>query len=785
MTVFQRKLFRDLRDLKAQVLTLATLVICGVAVMVSSWSAYQSLEVAKGKYYESFNFADVFVDFEKAPSDVIDRFKRIKGMDVVEGRIVEDALMEAPNQAEPAIGRFVSWSPQSLLNKVYLREGRLPELASVPEVMVHESFAKAHHLHVGDHLTVFFRGQKTRVQISGIGISPEYVYALSPIAMLPDDKHFGVFWMAHGVLEQLTQMQGSFNNIVGAISADVQVGTIKLEMDQIIKPYGSLGAYDRSKQISHLFVEDEIRQQKSMATIIPGIFLAVGAFILNVVMNRLISLHRGQISILKALGYSSSELAIYYFKLISVILLLGVLPAFFLAQGIGHWYASLYEQFFRFPEISFSLTRESLVMGLAAGLIPGWLSSIRTLVRVFKLPPSEGMRPPSPPSFHKGILEKMGLLRARGIFTRMIFRDLFFHPLRSLAAIVGIAAATAIMVNGSFWLDIVNFMIKRQFQEMSREDLEIRFIVPRKLDVLNELKRIPGIQFIEGARTVPVRMHLRNISKETALIALSESSSLRRILDKEGRVLSAPEEGVLMSVFFQKRYGLQVGEILRFEVLQGKQPHLSLPIAGFVDDVLGASVYLQSKQLHRLLQEEAVIDAAYLRVDSKLREKVYIKLKESPVVAAINLKDLLIRGFQETLAEMIYIFTLILISFAVAISGAVLFNISRISLSEKSWELASLRILGFDVGVVFNLLFVQLGIQVLAAAFPGLLLGYGISFLSTYWIHSETFIFPLVVEVRTYALAILIIFLTYLLGGRFLYKKVESLSMSEALKARE
>ncbi|MGZ3774540.1 MAG: ABC transporter permease [Bdellovibrio sp.] len=772
-------------DLKIQVLTLAVLVICGVAVLVSSWSAYQALSRAGVKYYETYKFADVFVEFERAPSNILDRVQKIKNVEFAQGRIVEEALLDMPGQAEPALGRFISWNQSSMINKLYLREGRFPEPGSTQDVLVHESFAKAHKLHSGDTFIAYFHGEKARLRVCGIGLSPEYIYALSPLAYLPDDKHFGVFWMEEHALEQLAQMKGAYNSVVLTVSRGALIDEIKTQLDQIVKPYGSLGAYGRDKQLSNLLLQDEISQQKSSAALIPAIFVIVGAFILNVVMNRLISLHRAQISILKALGYSSGDLTIYYFKLASIILLLGILPAMLFAYGIGQWYASLYEKYFRFPKIEFSLTVQSVSLGLFAGLVPGWLASLRALSVVFRLTPAEGMRPPSPPTFKKSILEKMGFFEVRDIRARMILRDLFFHPTRSLSAIFGIAAAIGILINGSFWIDISNFMLKRQFYEMSREDLEVRFTYPRKKDVINELSRLPGVFYIEGARTVPVRLHFKGLTKDTALIARDGGSAMRQILDRQGQVIAIPSSGVLMSTYFKKKYSFKVGDTIELEVLQGRRLNLQVLIAGFIDDIIGASAYISPDILHRMLGEEPSVDTVNLKIVPSLKEQIYIKLKESPIVASVSVRDLLIKSFKNTMLQMIVAFTMILIVFAVAISGAVLFNIARITLSEKNWELASLRILGFPVGFVFNLLFLFLGIQVIFASVPGLLLGYILSYISVRLIHSDMFVFPLVIENSTYALAIVTIIFTYLLGGFFLYKKIETLNLSEALKARE
>lgn len=785
MKVLDKKLFRDLWGFRAQVVTLATLVICGVAVLVASWSAYKSLQKAQVRYYAQNRFADVFAEVVRAPSDILERVRKIPGVELAEGRVVVEVLLDIPQQVEPALGRFISYDPHSLLNLIHLKKGRFPEGGSSNEVVVHESFAKAHKMRPGDHFKALFKGKVTRLVVAGIGISPEYVYALSPIAPLPDDRHFGVIWMNHDVLSRLNQMEGAFNSFVIRKEAGASLDSVKAAMDRILKPFGSLGSYDRSRQISNMFVEDEIRQQRSMSAVVPGIFIGIATFIMHIVMVRLVSLHRGQIATLKSVGYSSFSLAIYYWRLVSLILVMGLLPSFALAYGIGQWYAGLYAEYFRFPQIDFSLSLQAILLGLGAGFLPGWMASLTALLMVFRLAPAEAMRPLSPPKFHKSIFEKRRMIRIQSIQTKMIMRSLFFRPVRTFFGIMGVAAATAVLINGSFWMDIINYMIQRQFHDMSRYDIEVRFVHPRRLDVISELKRIPGIAMIEGTRSVPVRLHFRNISKETALISVGTESSLRRILDRKGQTLQALSGRVLLSQYFQKKYNMKTGDELSFEVIDGRLPTFKAAIGGFVDDVLGSTVYVDKEDLHGWLSEAPSIDSVFLTVYPEDAQRVYIKLKEMPEVAAVSVKKLLIESFTVNLAGMIFTFTLILIAFAITISAAVLVNLARINLSEKSWEMASLEIMGFRIGEVFRLLFLELGIQVLLALIPGLILGYGLSYLSVKWIHTDTFSFPLIVEVKTYALATGVITLTFLASGWFLYRKVRKLNFSEALKARE
>ncbi|MGE5087273.1 MAG: ABC transporter permease [Bacillota bacterium] len=785
MNALSRKLLRDLKTLRLQILTMSILITCGVAVLVASWSSYNSLQNAKENYYDRYRFADVFAEVVRAPKSLLAQVQNLPKVEIAEARIIEDTLLDMPSQAEPALGRIISYNTTSQLNKIYLRQGRLPEASTPIEVLVHESFAKAHQLKSGDSFFATLRGHKERLVVSGIGLSPEYVYALSPVAPFPDDLHFGILWMPEKELEKISNMQGAFNSLLLKTSKGASLPEIEKQLDQILSPFGGIGSYDRSLQVSHMFVQDEIRQQRSMSTIVPGIFILVAIFILYTTMSRLIGLQRTQIAALKALGYSSKELVFYYLRLVSIILTIGTLPGVLAAQFIGKWYAHLYEQYFRFPNIDFNLSKESIILGLIAGTIPGWMASTMALLSVFSLNPAEAMRPPNPTSFSSTFLNFSHVLKPKSIQSKMVFRNILARPWRFFLSVLGIAAATGILINGSFWSDIIDFMIERQFYQVSREDLEVQLRHPRPREALREISHLEGVYNIEGARSVAIRLLFKNFKKETAILTSEPSSTMRRVLNLNGKELSIPEGHILLSRYFAKKFFLKIGDIVTIQVSDKTTPDFKATVGGFVDDVVGATVYAHKSDLHSWLHEEPSFNTFFIKADPTQAERIYIKLKQMPEVASINIKKLLYASFTKNLSEMIWTFTLILVTFATIIAGAVQFNMARISLSEKSWELASLKIIGFEVPQVFLVLFLELGICVLCSLGPGIILGYSLSYVSLKWIHTESFTYPLVIDIKTYALAVIVIVITYFIAGLFLYKKVEDLNMTAALKARE
>ncbi|WP_155722476.1 ABC transporter permease [Bdellovibrio bacteriovorus] len=763
---------------------MAVLLSCGIALLTASWSAYVSLSKARDEFYQSYEFSDIFAEVVRAPSFVLTQIQNLPGVDFAESRITASGLIDLESQNEPALGLVISIPKTLGLNRIHLRGGRWPEVGSSTEVLVHESFALVHKLKAGDIFFINIKGQRRKLQVSGIAISPEYVYALNPLAPFPDDRHFAVLWMLESALEEITGLQEAFNGIVIKSRRDKDIPGIIRNVDLILAPYGGIGAYDRSQQISNMFVQDEIRQQRSMSYVVPTIFILVAIFILHTVLHRLISIQRPQIATLKSLGYASSSVALHYWKLVTVILSAGLIPGFLFAQGIGLWYASLYRQYFRFPSIEFSVSPIAFIIAISVSFIPGWLVVLNALRSIFRLQPAEAMRPLTTLNFQMTRAQTLFTTQKKTL-TKIILRDLLARPIRTSLSVLGLAAAVAILINGTFWGDVVSFFIHRQFREASREDLEVRFVHPRKKEVVSELLRIPGVEMVEGARIVGVKMIFRNIRQNTAVITTQENPQLRRALSVTGNLIRPLPGTVLLTRYYKEKYDLTFGDRVTLEISDKSHKPFSAVVGGFVDDMVGAAVYATKSDLQRWLHEESAIDSVYLKVDPKKVGSIYVRLKSAPEVLSVQVKSLLLQSFNRTVAEMITVFKTILIGFAISITCSVLFNMSRINISEKSWELASMKIMGFKNSEIFQILFLEIGAQVLVALGPGCILGYYLSLLSTRLIHSETMAFPLIILPSTYALAIVVVVLSYTVIGIYVRKSITRLNMTEALKARD
>lgn len=787
MRTLNRKLFRDLWSLRAQTLTTGILIACGVALLVASWSAYQSLETARDTYYRDYNFADVFAELKNGSTQSLRQISDLPGVQGVVSRVSADGLVTIATSREPAVGRFLSIpsGTQPRLNRLHIRTGRLPMDATETEIVVHEGFAQAHRIEIGNHFEIIVRGQSERVRVVGVGLSPEYVYALSSAAPLPDDLHFGVFWMTEKSLQRLLKVADGFNSLLVKVDTMTSIPHVTAEMDRILKPYGSLGAYGRDRQISSLFLQDEISQQRVTSIIVPAIFLAIATFLINIVASRLVSLQRAQIAALKALGYSRVEVSIHYLKLICIISVIGTLPGLGLGAWLGNWMSETYESYFRFPSLDFSMSLGATVIGGLAGILPGLLGAGASIRSVFDLAPAEAMRHVAPPAFHASVIEALGLNRLLTTSGRMTFRNLFLRPVRLLFVIVSMSSAIAIVITAGSWTDMVEYLISTQFQRLQREDLSITLLRPRGTNVLQEVLQIPGVISVEGFRVVPIRIRFANHKREISLTGWPESSQMRQRLNAQLDVIPLPPSGLLLSRFFQKSWGMKIGDTVHLELLDGTYSVVEVPVAGFTDELVGLGASMQIESLWKLMKEEPTYNSIAMKADPRHLSELYVEMVSRPEIGAVNLKQSLYRGFRDSFGQVIRNSTLVLMIASLLISMGIIYNAVRVSFSERSWELASLRVLGFDRLKVAKVLLAEVGAQVGFSLLPGCFLGWLLTHLSLRLIHTETFAFPVIIAPSTYARGLLVVLFAFVASGWIVYRMVGRLNPAEALKERD
>jgi putative ABC transport system permease protein len=750
--------------------------------------AFESLRLTQATYYDRYRFADVFASLKRAPMYLADRIGGIPGVGQVELRVSANVTLDMPDMSEPAMARLVSipGERRSMLNDLFLRSGRYIDPNRRDEVLVNEGFALAHELEPGDTITAVINGRKRELEIAGIALSPEFVYIIRPGDVMPDDRRYGILWMNRQELAAAFDMEGGFNDVVLRLMPGASDAEAISQLDRILERYGGLGAVPRALQLSHWFLNNELTQLESFGTIIPIIFLAVAAFLLNVVLGRIVAVQREQIAALKALGYSNTEIGLHYYLWAIAVTVLGI------AIGIasGTWLASamvnIYNDFFRFPVLAFRIAPNvvgtSILVSLAAAIL-GARGAVR---KAIDLPPAEAMRPQAPAHYRVSLIERLGLRRWISPATRIIVRNLTRRPFRTALSVIGIAFGAAMVVEGSFFMDAMNETMNIQFNVAQRQDLTVTFVEPASPGALYELASLNGVMNLEPVRSVPARLRFDHRSRQTSITGLLGDPELNRVIDDDLSPIALPNGGLVLSRQMSEIIGAVEGDIVTIEVLEGTRPERAVEVASVVDEFLGTSVYMELDSLRNLMREGRVISGAYLQVDSSEMDGLYTRLKSTPSVAAVALKEAALQSFQDTVQQNIGVIIFFNQVFSSVIAFGVIYNAARISLSERSWELASLRVMGFTKGEIS---YVLLGEFVLltAMAIPiGLALGYVLAAITVATIGStELYRIPLIVGDNTYGRAALSVIVATLVSSLVVRHKLNRLDLVAVLKTRE
>jgi putative ABC transport system permease protein len=773
--------------MKGQVATIAVVVACGVAVFVASLATYDSLRWTQQSYYASARFAHVYAQMKRAPNALAGQLRELPMVTEVETRIVYDVTLDVPYLSAPAVGRIIGVpaSGQPRLNRLYLRRGRLIEPGRANEVVISESFALANGLTPGATLGAILNGRRETLHVVGVVLSAEYIFALRGGEALPDDRQFGVLWMEESTLAAAFNMEGAFNNVTLLLAPHASEPAVLDQLDHLLERYGGSGAYGRDQQVSHRFVNDEIYQQEVMATTMPPIFLAIAAFLLNIVLSRIVGAQREQIAALKALGYDDVTIGLHYLKFVCIIVTLGASGGVALGAWLGHLMTVNYVQFFHFPVLEFRLRPWVPVFAIGVSLLAAVVAAFAAVRRIVRLTPAEAMRPPAPPRYQHSWVEQLWVLQHLSAQGRMVLRNMVRRPWRTVLTIVGIALAVPILVLALFWQDALEYMIAVQFFAIERGDVTVTFTDPVSKRAQGEIARLPGVLRTEGVRVVPVRLRAGHRSYRTAILGLPEGASLRRVLDADLRALPLPREGLLLTDRLGERLGLSPGDVILVETLEGTRVRREVVVSRLVNDLVGMSAYMQVGTLNRLMSEGDVISGVTMSFDPRETDTLYARLKQLPKVATVSIKQAALRSFTETTMTFILVFTGIMMIFAVAIAVGVVYNNARIALAERTWELASLRVLGFTRTEVSAMLLYELAIELLVAVPLGLWLGYWmVVFLSAHH-QAELFRIPPIVAPRSYAIAALIILVAGAISALIVRRRIDQLDLVSVLKTRE
>ena len=787
MRALDRKLLRDLLRLWAQAIAVALVVAGGVATLLLAVGSHRSLDETRNAYYERQRFADVFATVRRAPKALVNQVAEIPGVAAVDTRIAKLALLDIANFRAPATGQVISLpdDAEPVLNSLYMRVGRRPEAGKRNEVVINEGFATAHGFTPGSEFSAILNGRKQQLTVVGIALSPEFIFAIGPGDLMPDNSRFGIIWMSESALAGIYDLQGAFSSIAVKLLRNASEPEVITRLDALLDPYGGTASRGRKDQISHAFLDHELDMLNNMSRTLSPIFLLVSAFLVNLTLSRIVELEREQIGLLKAVGYGNFAIAAHYIKFVVLITILGIVVGGVIGTWLGAYVTSLFGEFFRFPFLIFVKSPDLYVTAAVLSILAAVVGAVRALWTITALSPAVAMSPPAPPKFRHLWPTKtshQGLLSQR---TTMMLRNLFHHPVRGLLTTVGISLATAILVVSLFVSDMMENLIDVTYFRADRQDATVTFAERRQSGVNQLVARLPGVLVAEPYREVPVRIRKKNVGRRIMISGRPRDAQLSQIIDVDLKPVVLPEGGLALSSWLAKILGVRVGDMVEVDLLEGARRTETLTVSALVEDYFGIKGMMDFEALARLMREAPAANSVYVSFDMRMQTQFFDAVKGVPSVSALALRGTSLTSFRETVALLVNTMATLYTTLAGIIAFGVVYNSARVALSERARELASLRVLGFTRGEVLAILLLELGLITLLAQPPGWLMGYGLAWIMKTNLAGELMRVRLVVEPLTFILASSIVIVAAVLSALVVRRRVAQLDLVAVLKTRD
>jgi putative ABC transport system permease protein len=257
------------------------------------------------------------------------------------------------------------------------------------------------------------------------------------------------------------------------------------------------------------------------------------------------------------------------------------------------------------------------------------------------------------------------------------------------------------------------------------------------------------------------------------------------LLDAKGRQIALPDEGIVMSAKLAEIIGAKLGDLVSVEVIEGRRTRRNVPVRGLIEDFAGVSAYMDIDALRSLLFEGATINGAYLSVDQTRWADFMREIKDTPRAAIVLVKKDQLAAFRNTTGQSIGIIQKLYLTLAVIVAFGVVYNSARIALSERSRDLATLRVVGFSQREVAAVLLGELTILVVTALPFGLLFGRGLATFIISAISTETIRMPLTISTFTQANAVLVVMLAAVCSFAVVSRMLRKLDLVGVLKARD
>ncbi len=783
------KSFRDLRRAFAQSLALIVISMLGVSSFIALIGAFRDLGTSYNNAYQQLKFADVTFALNGAPRSVTDQIQQVPGVAAVTGRLIIDGGVSFPASNRPGgetviQGRVIGVpaAQHPAVNDVLVENGSYFTSASDQTVLVDSHFADAYGLKPGDTITAAINGQPVQFQIAGIVASPEYlIVSSSRQNAIPSARSFGVLFAPLDTLQRVSGRANQINDVAVRFTPGADASATVDRIQSALASYGLTSTTLRKDQPSNAALHLDLEGYREIAYLMPGLILLVAAVSLYVMLGRQIRSQESQIGLMKALGYRTHTVELHYLATAIGIAvtgaILGILAGIPLARALTSAYASE----LGIPLVRTRIYPDILGLGILLSLIAAVLGAWGPTRQVARLEPASAMRPNPAAAGISGRAAFFERFTGLPVWLRLSLRNVFRGRRRALTTGLGIVFAFVLVLAGWSFIDSMNFITNRHFNTIERWDEAVTFSSLQPASALNQISAIEGVTQVEPVIQVPTIVTAGEHQQQIELTALPVGQKLHALQLPSGTSeQSALGNGqMVLTTAIARSLHVHAGDSVTITNQFGTR---QLQVSTTVDELLSSVGYVSIAEARGWsTQQDNPINGAYLTVVPSQQAQVQSALYNLPGVASVQLKSTL-RSDWSSLMGLFYALMGAILTFAVVMAFALLFNTMTVNVLERERELATMRAIGTGRRAIGLLLSTESAILWLLATVPGLLAGWWVAMQLGNAFQSDLFSFPMVIDPVTYVVTAIGILVTMLLAAIPAIRRVNRLNLAEATK---
>ena len=790
--MLKKKMFRDIKQNLSQFITIFLMVLIGVMVYVGIEAYMDGMTSAADNFYKNNNIQDLNVMGNLSDKD-LDKIKSLDNVKDAEKKLVVNAI-DKDNKDKTYLLSFID---SNNISKFHIMDGEKFDV-NKKGAWVDNFYAEKNNLKVGDTIKIKYDTFSLEEKILGLINVPDHIYDVKDESeLVPNRENFGFVYLSVNEIPEsyikdlvMKEMKITdekifdkyvkdfnykeyipYNYIMVDVNKKKNVTSVKEDIEDNISNAKAIVKIEDT--LSYQRYQGEIDEGASYVGIFSGLFLFIAMLSVITTMTRVVKKQKLQIGTMKALGIKNSKIVMHYVGYGFFVSLAAAIVGIILGKYfIGTFFLNMEMDYFEVPNGVPVVKPLSYLVALLVVMVVSFITYLTCRKELFKKP-AEALRNEVPNVKVSSLnLSTKGIFKKLNFSSKWNYRDILRNKFRTVTAVVGIVGCCMLIVCAFGMLNSMNHFIKLQFEDLYNFNYKLSLKENIKDD---ELKVLTDKYGDNTSETLTIETKIGK-EREANTIFVTNAGNLVRFQNENGKFIKVNKNnGVYVTRKLADQKNLKVGDTIKWHIY-GVNKYYESKIVGLTKDPQVQNLTMTKEYLESL-DIDYKPDSLYTNTDLKGVKDI----KNVSLVQDINeLKNSL-----ESMLSMMKSMIMLIIVFAIGLGAIIIYNMGILSYSEKQYQFATLKVLGFSDKKIRKIFVEQNNWITVLSIIIGLPTGY----YMTSWIYesviADNYDLSAYINLSTYLIAIIGTILVSIIVSRMLSKKVNKIDMVSSLKANE